>query len=131
MFLTALSSTVLAYVLMLIFYAFLPAFYPRAAYTEASLSGLLVELTRAIDGANNTFPSGHVTFAWLLVFFIGITNFAKKHNWVQFVYIVWACLISISTLVLKQHFIVDVFSGICLAILCYYLAKRFVFEKML
>ena len=130
-FFVALSSSILAYSLMLIFYALLPAFYPRDSYVAASLSGALVELTRMIDGANNTFPSGHVTFAWLLVFFIRISNFAKKCNWIQPLYIVWACMISISTLVLKQHFIVDVFSGMSLAVLCYFLAKRFVFERML
>ena len=51
-------------------------------------------------------------------------NFAKKHNWIQFVYIMWACLISISTLVLKQHFIVDVASGLALASLSYYLGRK-------
>jgi membrane-associated phospholipid phosphatase len=130
-FFVALSSSVLAYSLLLIFYALLPAFYPRAATEATSLSALLVDLTRTIDGANNTFPSGHVTFAWLLVLFIRISNFAKKCNWIQPLYIIWACLISVSTLVLKQHFIVDVFSGMSLAALCYFLAKRFVFERML
>ena len=130
-FFVALSSSILAYSLMLIFYALLPAFYPRDGHVATSLSGALVELTRMIDGANNTFPSGHVTFAWLLVLFIRISNFAKKCNWIQPLYIVWACMITISTLVLKQHFIVDVFSGMSLAVLCYFLAKRFVFERML
>ena len=103
-FFVALFSSVSAYCLMLVFYTFLPAFYPREDYMAASLSGILVELTRMVDGANNTFPSGHVTFAWLLVLFIGITNYAKKCNWIQPLYIVWACLIS---------------------------AKRFVFQRML
>ena len=104
---------------MLLFYAFFPAFYPRDIHTEASVSGFLVDITRAIDGSNNTFPSGHVTFAWLLVFFVGLSNFAKKHKWIQPAYILWAFLLSISTLVLKQHFIIDVFSGVTLAVICY------------
>ena len=130
-FFVALFSSVSAYSLMLVFYTFLPAFYPRDGHMAASLSGALVELTRMIDGANNTFPSGHVTFAWLLVAFIGITNVAKKYSWIQPLYIIWACLISVSTLVLKQHFIVDVISGVTLAALCYFLAKRFVSQRML
>ncbi len=130
-FLTAIASTVLASVSMLTFYALFPAFYPRDGYVEASISGFLVELTRSIDGSNNTFPSSHVTFAWLLVLFMSLSEFVKKHKWVQFIYVLWACLISISTVVLKQHFILDVFSGINLAVLCYFLAKSFVFERML
>ena len=129
-FFTAILSIVLAYILMLLFYTFFPAFYPRDGYTEASISGFMVELTRNIDGSNNTFPSGHVTFAWLLVLFVGLSNFAKKHTWTKPIYIIWAFLISISTLVLKQHFIIDVFSGITLAVLCYIIGKYFVFERM-
>jgi len=130
-FFTAIISIIFASVIMLLFYTFFPAFYPRDGYTEASLSGFLVEITRSIDGSSNTFPSGHVTFAWLLVFFIGLSNFAQKYKWVQIAYILWALLISISTLVLKQHFIVDVFSGMTLATLCYFLGKHLVFERML
>jgi membrane-associated phospholipid phosphatase len=128
-FFTAIASIVFASVVMLLFYTFFPAFYPRDGYTEASLSGFLVEVTRGIDGSNNTFPSGHVTFAWLMVFFIGLSNFSKEHRWVQPVYILWASLISVSTLVLKQHFIVDVFSGMALATMCYFLGKYLVYER--
>ena len=130
-FFTAIASIIFASVIMLLFYTFFPAFYPRDGHTEASLSGFLVEVTRSIDGSSNTFPSGHVTFAWLLVFFIGLSNFAQKYKWIQVIYILWALLISISTLVLKQHFIVDVFSGMALATLCYFLGKHLVFERML
>ena len=130
-FWTAIVATVMAYILMLSFYAVFPAFYPRDGFTATSISGFLVELTRSIDASNNTFPSGHVTFAWLLVCFIGLSEIAKKHKWVQFVYILWAFLISISTVVLKQHFLVDVFSGISLAVLCYFLAKHLVYERIL
>jgi len=130
-FFTAIISIIFASVIMLLFYTFFPAFYPRDGHTEASLSGFLVEVTRSIDGSSNTFPSGHVTFAWLLVFFIGLSTFEQKYTWIQTAYILWALLISISTLVLKQHFIVDVFSGMTLATLCYFLGKHLVFEKML
>tara|TARA_R110000824_G_scaffold1643_8_gene8179 strand:+ start:2998 stop:3426 length:429 start_codon:yes stop_codon:yes gene_type:complete len=130
-FFTAIASIIFASVTMLLFYAFFPAFYPRDGHTEASISGFLVEVTRNIDGSNNTFPSGHVTFAWLLVFFIGLSNFAQKHKWIQPTYLLWAFLISISTLVLKQHFIIDVFSGVILATLCYLLGKHLVYERVL
>jgi membrane-associated phospholipid phosphatase len=130
-FFTAIASIIFASIIMLLFYTFFPAFYPRDGHTEASVSGFLVEVTRSIDGSNNTFPSGHVTFAWLMVFFIGLSNFAQKYKWIQLAYIVWAFLVSASTLVLKQHFILDVFSGISLATLCYFLGKYLVFERML
>jgi len=129
-FFSALFSVFVASVIMIMFYTFFPVFYPRDGYTEASLSGLMVELTRTIDGANNTFPSAHVTFSWLLAFFAGMSTYAKKNKWIKPVYLLWAFLISVSTVVLKQHFIIDVFSGVILAMACFALAKNVVYERM-
>jgi membrane-associated phospholipid phosphatase len=129
-FFSALFSVFVASVIMIMFYTFFPVFYPRDGYTEASLSGLMVEFTRTIDGANNTFPSAHVTFSWILAFFAGMSVYAKKNKWIKPVYLLWAILISISTVVLKQHFIIDVFSGIALAMACFVLAKNVVYERM-
>lgn len=129
-FFATLFSIIVAAIIMILFYACFPVFYPRDGYTEASISGFVVELTRQIDGSNNTFPSSHVTFSWLLAFFIGLSSCAKHKKWIQPVYLIWAFLISISTVVLKQHFILDVFSGFVLASACYVLAKNVVYERM-
>ena len=130
-FYTAFLSILLATVVMNLFYVYLPVSYPREIWqpTDMSASSVFVELTRQIDGSNNAFPSGHVTLSWLLTLLVGLTSFAKKHKWTQYIYVLWASLISVSTLVLKQHFMVDVFSGVILATLCYFLVKRFVFER--
>ena len=95
----------------------------------SSISGWLIEWTRMIDGPHNTFPSGHVTFAWLLVLFVNLSQYVKEHQWVRFVYFCWAILVSISTLTLKQHYIVDVISGFAFALLTYFLAKRIFVRK--
>ena len=130
-FYTAFLSILLATVVMNLFYVYLPVSYPREIWqpTDMSASSVFVELTRQIDGSNNAFPSGHVTLSWLLTLLVGLTSFAKKHKWTQYIYALWASLISVSTLVLKQHFMVDVLSGVILATLCYFLVKRFVFER--
>tara|TARA_R100000008_G_scaffold86470_1_gene79737 strand:- start:777 stop:1415 length:639 start_codon:yes stop_codon:yes gene_type:complete len=111
--------------IMCLFYVLFPSFYPREAIADTSTtSGWLVNLTHAIDGPHNTFPSGHVTFAWLLVFFVSLSEYIRKNPLMKYAYIVWATLVSISTLTLKQHFIVDVFSGMMLAALIYYLVYK-------
>ena len=130
-FFSAMAAIGLVSLVMLVFYIFFPAPYPRQAFIDASLSDTLVKFTRMIDGAGNTFPSGHVTFAWLLAFSAGLSAYAKRCKWIQPAYFMWAFLISISTLVLKQHFIVDVAFGLILALTAYHLAKRYVFEYML
>lgn len=130
-FLSAFTAYMIASVILSTFYILFPSFYPRENFTDpSSISGFLVELTRTIDGANNTFPSGHVTFAWILAFFINLTQRAKKHTWIRMAYYTWAILISFSTLTLKQHFIVDVLSGVLLAGICYFLSKNIIFKRL-
>tara|TARA_R110000824_G_scaffold195992_2_gene378964 strand:- start:1270 stop:1947 length:678 start_codon:yes stop_codon:yes gene_type:complete len=127
-FITFWSCVVAAFVLN-ISYLLLPAHYPRIPFEINTLSEALVDLTRQIDGANNTFPSGHVTFAWIL--FIGASNtkLADIFLGIKPLYLLWAIGISLSTLVLKQHYIVDVLTGVSLAYTSYFLvdsaAKRF------
>ena len=130
-FFSAFTAYMIASVTLSIFYVLFPSFYPRESFVDpSSISGWLVELTRMIDGANNTFPSGHVTFSWLLAFFVGLTQYAKSRLWIRTVYYIWAILITLSTLALKQHFIVDVLSGILLAGMCYFLSKNIIFKQL-
>ena len=120
LFFTMIWSCVVATVVLNLFYIFLPSFYPRVDFVVEDLSTYLLELTRAIDKANNTFPSGHVTFAWLIYYAASFSEVAKKYSPIKGLYMVWALMISFATLALKQHYIVDVVSGIFLAALCFY-----------
>jgi len=129
-FISTFIALLIATAVLSLFYVSFPAFYPRPPIGNDTISEWLLNLTRIADGAHNTFPSGHVTFSWLLTFFIGLTNYAKKHTWIKLAYIAWAALISMSTLLLKQHFIIDVVSGIILATVCYFLVKHFSFERV-
>ena len=126
-FLSMITALIVAGLTMSVFYVVFPSFYPREPIGDYSLSAALVEMTRMVDGSNNTFPSGHVTFSWILVFFVSLSEQARKFRWA---YLLWAVLITTSTLVLKQHFIVDAISGILLASVCYYFAKNTVFERL-
>jgi membrane-associated phospholipid phosphatase len=126
-FLSMITALIIAGLTMSVFYVVFPSFYPREPIGDYSLSAALVEMTRMVDGPSNTFPSGHVTFSWILVFFVSLSEQARKFRWA---YLLWAVLITTSTLVLKQHFIVDAISGILLASVCYYFAKNTVFERL-
>ena len=76
---------------------------------------VFLEITRQFDAACNTFPSGHVTFSWIIYFCARMSDNIKRTNKLIYIYLLWTILISISTLVLKQHYIFDVISGIILA----------------
>jgi membrane-associated phospholipid phosphatase len=118
-FWTTVGSIVLSMIVLDICYVLAPSFYPRETLEITNISTWLLDLTRQIDGANNTFPSGHVTLAWILFWAISYSKCALKHPSIKILTGLWAIGISVSTLVLKQHYIVDVIGGFVLAYVCW------------
>lgn len=117
-------SFILATIVLNFFYVFFPSEYPRPEFEVDSLSSYLTFLTHVIDKPVNSFPSGHVTMSCLLFFGSRDTILGKNQLWIRLTYGIWALLIAVSTLVLKQHYIVDVFSGFVLALLCYWITGK-------
>lgn len=104
----------------LIFIA-LPTTMKRADTTAInSLANFLVQLTYRFDEANNLFPSIHCFVSWLC--FIGVRNNKDIPRWYQFLSLVMAIMVCISTLTVKQHVIMDVFAGIAVAEIAYLLS---------
>ena len=132
MFLSCLAGFFIATFILNMFYIFLPSYYPRELWPAGSnsISEWLLIKTRAIDAPNNTLPSGHNTFSWMLVFFMTQASCAKRFNWLIPAYFVWAILITASTLFLKQHYIVDTISGIVLAYICYRFSMRVIYPRI-
>jgi len=122
-FLNTFWAAIMVTIILNISYVFFPSFYPRMDFEVNTLSEAILAWTRQIDASNNTFPSGHVSFAWLLCMGIWNSILSREFSYIKWIYFLWAIAISLSTLVLKQHYIIDVVSGIILASLCFYLAK--------
>jgi membrane-associated phospholipid phosphatase len=122
-FLNTFWAAIITTVILNISYVLLPSFYPRMDFEINTISEAVLAWTRQIDASNNTFPSGHVSFAWLLCMGVWNSLLSRQFAYIKWVYFLWAIAISLSTLVLKQHYIIDVLSGIILASLCFYLAK--------
>jgi membrane-associated phospholipid phosphatase len=117
----------LSVVVLTAFHLIFPSYYPRQeiepiSFFSASL--WLVELTRELDAACNTFPSGHVALAWILYFCIRDSDCAKRKKSLRGFYLLWAVLISLSTLFLKQHYVLDVVAGIVLAHISVVVSER-------
>lgn len=132
LFFTCLSGFFIAMGILSLFYVILPSYYPRDLWPVSmeSLSDWLLIKTREIDAPNNTLPSGHNTFSWMLAFFMTKASCAKKFTWLVPAYFVWAVLVTASTLVLKQHYIVDAVSGIVLAYICYRFSMRAIYSRI-
>ena len=129
-FLTTFYACMIATLILNTSYVLFPSFYPRPDFEVNNLSEAILYMTYKIDGSNNTFPSGHVSFAWIMFFGALSSMAAKKVNGLRSLYLLWAIGISLSTLTLKQHYIVDVLSGIALAAASFYISKTIIDNRI-
>jgi membrane-associated phospholipid phosphatase len=101
---------------------FYPTVYPRELFPVPDSTNeptyLLLTWIRQIDSPTNCTPSLHVSIAYLLA--LGFREISKKYfPWI----FLWASLIALSTLTVKQHYVVDVLAGIAVAILLHFLFR--------
>ncbi|MFP4458674.1 MAG: phosphatase PAP2 family protein [Candidatus Zixiibacteriota bacterium] len=100
------------------FYLF---FIVRIARPDVIDNGFFSRIVKSIfasDEPVNLFPSQHVAFIWLTAFI-----FNRENRIFGIGYFVFAVLVSLSTVFIKQHYFLDIPSGIAIAILSYYLSK--------
>lgn len=126
LFMITFWACLLAAIVMSAFHILAPAFYPREVFEITNLHEWLVLLTRQIDGSNNTFPSGHVAFSALMFLAARKTEICKSHPLISYAFMLWAISVSMSTLAIKQHFLLDVVSGWAVAVTSFYMAQSFI-----
>jgi membrane-associated phospholipid phosphatase len=105
------TACLLACLIACLVYVLFPMSYPRPQLAEHGVAQVWLVAYWEGDGPACTFPSLHVTLAWLLAFSLG----ARSQRW----RVAWwlnALAISVSTLLVKQHYVVDVAGGIVLAV---------------
>lgn len=100
-------------------FIFYPVTYPREQFPVPQDLPLWLQNTwvwlRNADAPTNCLPSLHVASVYLSAFAF-ITDKQMKRFWGFFI---WSTLIAFSTLSTKQHYLVDILTGLILAILCY------------
>ena len=104
------------------FFYFFPAFYPTTNFETNNFTAKFLQWCFEADVPNNTFPSLHVGLSFTIAF--GIMHLRKKVGWL---YLIWAIAIAFSTVVIRKHFVIDVFGGIIIATLSYkiFIAENF------
>jgi len=102
----AVCYAALIFASVVIFFQF-PTTMTRPGLPADEFMGWLFSIVRTIDGPNNLFPSLHVSSVTYVAFVNG--HFCPKARWLS-----WLCatVISISTLLVKQHALADVLGGI-------------------
>jgi membrane-associated phospholipid phosphatase len=135
-------QTFLSYIIVVLcsslIYWLTPFMIPRTHLGIEKLPGLTVKMLSFVwntDRPDNTFPSQHASFSFLIFFIFNHlrsepgfskTEFTilgktviRKISVVGLIFLIWAILIVLSTFFVKQHIIADAFAGIALAYASY------------
>jgi membrane-associated phospholipid phosphatase len=91
--------------------------------------GLLGSLVNAVwngDQPFNAFPSGHC--AWTTVAIISLFRLRARYPRLAWGLIAWLALVYPATVMLRQHYLVDVYAGILVGFSCYW-ACMFLVER--
>mgnify|MGYP000155158033 FL=1 len=104
------------------FFLAYPTTNTRPLITDGGLWNQAALWLYSIDAADNLFPSIHCLVSWFC--YLGIRGRKKIPVWYQSVSMVIAVLVFASTLLTKQHVIVDVAGGILLAELCFFIGRK-------
>ncbi len=121
LFFNTFWACLLATLIIHMFWIAFPSFYPRPELDPRTLSEAFVQLSYDIDNSSNTFPSGHVGFSWIMYLGARQSMLARKLPALSRLYLLWAIGVSLSTLTIKMHYVVDVVGGLAIASFCFYL----------
>ena len=100
----------------------------RIPITGDSFSEIMLRFLYQIDQPTNLFPSIHCLVSWMC--FVGIRRQKDIPIWYRAFSCVFAILVCVSTQVTKQHYIVDVFGGIVLAEIVYFISSKLPIYKV-
>lgn len=117
------SQILLLFVCMFIFFL-LPTTYPRPEVEYSGFTGFFLKLLHSSDSPGNACPSIHVAMT-----FLGGFGFIREKKKLFPFFMIWAVLISLSTLTVKQHYLLDVISGFVVSIIFYYIGQKFIKSK--
>lgn len=116
------SADLISRAVCFLFYVFFPTTNTRPEIATDGLWNQMMHFLYQIDAADNLFPSIHCLVSWFC--YIGL----RKNKDVPISYRIFSCvtalMICASTLLTKQHVIVDVAGGILLAEICLRIGKK-------
>lgn len=121
-----ITADMIAKALSFLIFLVLPTTLVRPEITG---TGILAELTRFIYAADTPvtlFPSIHCLDSWLCWrFLVKIEWIPKWYKWINFLFTLLVCA---STVLVKQHLLVDIFAGIAVAEIGL-LLSRFIYDR--
>jgi membrane-associated phospholipid phosphatase len=109
-FQSAVLSMIVTFLVSYVFFAFLQTYVDRPVLTGNDVFTGMVREVYAGDHPFNDFPSLHVSTSTIIA--IHWWRFSRRFTWPL---IIWAALIAMSTVMVKQHYVADIAGGLILA----------------
>lgn len=109
-----------------------PVAYPRELYPidpAGGLSAAALVMLRSIDAPVSCLPSLHVGLAFVSALALGRSPPVSHPGAVTRLFFVWVGAVALSTLTVKQHYVLDVFGGLLLAAAVHALTAPGAFER--
>jgi membrane-associated phospholipid phosphatase len=103
----------------MIFFFVYPTYVPRKPVDATALGAVFLQSVYSADGLYCAFPSGHIYLCTLTAIF-----FSRWHPRSTWFWVAILIIVSLSTLLTGQHFIMDIFGGLIFAFLGVIIGKR-------
>ncbi len=114
-------STILGTTIGYFCFYFFPTYY-ECKYPEGSgLTYKLLQHIHKVDKPNNACPSMHVFMAIILFYYSLGNNLIKN-----LVFFIFCISIIVSTVLIKRHYLLDIFGGVFLSLFTIYLTNVFI-----
>ena len=120
-FINVAKANIFVIIISNIIFLLLPTKIIRPELIVNDFSGFILSLIYLIDNNVNLFPSLHVSMS--LLAFLNIIKFKKN---LKFTVLATFILTTLSTLFIKQHYVIDIIGGLILGFISYkiYFKKR-------
>lgn len=89
---------------------------------EKNIFCYMTSLIYSTDTSTNVFPSLHTYTSVLFIFFVKRSKLVEKHHWLHYVSVFISLSIVASTVLLKQHCVLDMLAGTIMAASMYSIA---------
>lgn len=93
---------------------------------DGGIQGALVSLVWGKDAPFNGYPSGHTT--WTTLTIIALYRLRKVFPKTAWILMAWLSLVYPATVMLRQHYLMDVYAGMFIGFACYW-ACMFIIER--
>lgn len=116
------ACALLCYLVCAVIFIVFPTTYERPELIAHTFSEKLINYVFSVDTPVNLFPSMHCLLSWIC--YICVRGKKQISAAYRVFSLIFAILVCVSTQVVKQHYVVDIFGGILIAELMWLIVKK-------